>query len=151
MTIFDHDHPKIIKVIFNCLEFTSACIKNFTVPWLKMGLSNFWPCQTNNCLLVWICITMRKMSVCSIDSFMRYSQFKSTVTRVATLVFDDTHPNMFLSTLKFQYQYGKEEAMSSLCSRDIFDSKILQPDWHRLVWPILNEKQTNRITAFNFY
>ena len=48
-----------------------------------------------------------KKSVCSIDSFMRYSQFKSPVTRVATPIFDHTHPNIFLSALNFWYQYAK--------------------------------------------
>ena len=91
-----------------------------------------------------------KKSVCFIDSFMRYSQFKSPVTRVATPISDHTHPNIFLSTLNFWYQYAKKQAISSLCSRDIFDLKILQSDWHRLVWPILTEKQTNRFTAFTY-
>ena len=49
-----------------------------------------------------------KKSVCSIDLFVRYSQFKSPVTRVATPIFDNSHPNMFPSTLNFWYQYAKK-------------------------------------------
>ena len=48
-----------------------------------------------------------KKTVCCIDSFMRYSQFKSPVSRVATPIFDQTHPNIFLSTLNFWCKYAK--------------------------------------------
>ena len=36
-----------------------------------------------------------KKSIDSIDSFMRYSQFKRLVTRVATSTYDHSHPNIF--------------------------------------------------------
>ena len=49
-----------------------------------------------------------KKSVCSIDSSLRYSQFKSPVTSVTTPIFDHTHPNIFLSTLNFWYQCAKK-------------------------------------------
>ena len=65
--------------------------------------------------------------VYSIDSFMRYSQFKSPVTEVGTPVFHHTHPNIFISTFNFQYHYAKKQAISSLCS------KILQCYWEKNV------------------
>ena len=64
MTIFDHNHPKFIKVIFNFPEFASACKKlaqsihlfliihihttDFRFSWLKSGHRHFWPCPPNN-------------------------------------------------------------------------------------------------------
>ena len=42
-----------------------------------------------------------KTPVYFIDYSMRYSQFKSHVTRVATPIFSHTHLNIFLSTLNF--------------------------------------------------
>ena len=63
MTIFDHNHPKFIKVIFNFPEFASACKKlaqsihlfliihihttDFRFSWLKSGHRHFWPCPPN--------------------------------------------------------------------------------------------------------
>ena len=81
---------------------------------------------------------------------MRYSQFKSLETTAVTTIFYQTHPNIFLSTLNFQYQYAKKQAISSLYSRDMVDLKTLQSDWQRLVWPNITEKQSNRFTAFTF-
>ena len=37
------------------------------------------------------------------------------------------------------YQYTKNQAFSSFCSRDIADLKILQSDWPRAFWPISTE------------
>ena len=37
------------------------------------------------------------------------------------------------------YQHAKNWAISSICSRDIFDLKILQPDWPRAFLPISQE------------
>ena len=81
---------------------------------------------------------------------MRYSQFKSPMTSAATPIFDHIHPNIFLSTLNFWCQYTKKQAIASLCSRDIFDLKILLSDWQIPFWPNMTEKQTNRnkFTAF---
>ena len=70
---------------------------------------------------------------------MKYSQFKSPVTRVATPIFDHMHPNIFLSTLNFWYE------LSSLRSRDIFDIKILQSDWQDRDCPI---GLTNKLIDF---
>ena len=40
----------------------------------------------------------------------------------------------------------KKQAISLLCSRDIFGLKILQSDWPRPIWPNMTEKKTNRST-----
>ena len=64
-------------------------------------------------------------SIYSIDSLMRYSQFKSPVTKVATTFFVHTHLNVFLSILNYWYQHARKQAILSLCSRDILHLKIL--------------------------
>ena len=46
--------------------------------------------------------------------------------------------------------HAKIQTISSFCSRDIFDLKILKSDWPRPFWPNLTETQTNRFTAFAF-
>ena len=38
------------------------------------------------------------------------------------------------------YQQAKNEAVSSICSGEIVDLKILQSDWLRAFWPISQEK-----------
>ena len=38
------------------------------------------------------------------------------------------------------HQRDKNEAVSSICSGEILDLKILQSDWLRAFWPISQEK-----------
>ena len=38
------------------------------------------------------------------------------------------------------YQHTKNEAISSICSGEIVDLKILQSDWLRAFWPISQEQ-----------
>ena len=38
------------------------------------------------------------------------------------------------------YQHAKNEAVSSICSGEIVDLKILQSDWLRAFWPISKEQ-----------
>ena len=45
------------------------------------------------------------------------------VTWVVKTISDRTHPNIFLSTPNFCYQYVKKQTISSPCSRDIIDLK----------------------------
>ena len=47
------------------------------------------------------------------------------------------------------HQRDKNEAVSSICSGEILDLKILQSDWLRAFWPISQEKvfQKSRISA----
>ena len=71
-----------------------------------------------------------------IYSFLRCSQFSSPVTRVTTPT------SIFCKQLlifKNLCQYFKNQVISSFCSRDLFNLKILQSDWPRLFWPISQE------------
>ena len=67
---------------------------------------------------------------------LRDSQFQSPVTRVAAPIFYHTHPNIFNKLLIWMnlYQHKKNQAISSFCSRYIFDLKILQYYWPRAFW-----------------
>ena len=38
------------------------------------------------------------------------------------------------------YEHAKKEAISSICSGEIVDLKILQSDWLRAFWPTSQEK-----------
>ena len=71
-----------------------------------------------------------------IPLILRDSQFQSPVTRVAAPIFYHTHPNIFNKLLIWMnlYQYKKNQAISSFCSRYIFDLKILQYYWPRAFW-----------------
>ena len=50
--------------------------------------------------------------------------------------------NIFDQLLTFVnlYQHAKNEAVSSICSGEIVDLKILQFDWLRAFWPISQEQ-----------
>ena len=43
------------------------------------------------------------------------------------------------------YEHAKNEAVSSICSCEILDLKILQPDWLRVFWPISKEQDFSQI------
>ena len=43
------------------------------------------------------------------------------------------------------HQYAKDQAFSSLCSRDIISLKILQSDWSRAFWPISQEPEFSQV------
>ena len=45
------------------------------------------------------------------------------------------------------YLHTKNQAISSNCSRDIVDLKILQPDWPRAFWPVSQETNFFKIWA----
>ena len=72
---FDHNHPKIIEVIFTSLNFDQL-VKNqhssaiyscntgdFRVSWCKRSHTHFWPSQPGNCYISWICITIKKINL----------------------------------------------------------------------------------------
>ena len=42
-------------------------------------------------------------------------------------------------------QHAKNEAVSSICSGEIVDLKILQSDWLRAFWPISHEQDFSQI------
>ena len=46
------------------------------------------------------------------------------------------------------YQHSKNEDISSICSGDIVDLKILQSDWLRAVWQISQEPDFSHIYEF---
>ena len=50
-----------------------------------------------------------------------------------------------LLTFANLYQQDKNEAVSSICSGEILDLKILQSAWLRIFWPILQEKDFSQI------
>ena len=81
---FDHNHPKIIKAISTSLNLDQV-VKNqqssaiyscntgdFRVSWRKRSHTHFWPSQTGNFYISWICITIKKI-INSINFFMIYS------------------------------------------------------------------------------
>ena len=121
----------------------SCHTEDFRVPWLKRVKHSFDRAHP-------IIINYSKNRFIPLTPFWDIARFRSPVSRVATLIFDLTHPNIFLSTLNSWYQYAKKQAISSLCPKDIFDLKILQSDWQKLFWPNMTEKKNNRFTAFTF-
>ena len=84
MPIFDHAHPRNIK-----MEFAPAC----------------------------------KKSLHSINSFLRYSQFQSPMTRLVKPIFDHAHSKKFDYLLVYMnlYHHAKNQAISLICSGDIVD------------------------------
>ena len=38
------------------------------------------------------------------------------------------------------YQHAKNEAVSSICSAEIVDLKVLRSDWLRIFWPLSRNK-----------
>ena len=61
--------------------------------------------------------------------------------------FHHTHPNIFNKLLIWVnlYQHKKNEAISSFCSRYIFDLKILQYYWPRAFWHKSQERDFSQI------
>ena len=61
--------------------------------------------------------------------------------------------------MDFLIQHAKNQAFSSIYSRDIVDLKILQSDWQRAFWSISQEPdfsqvwdlRKNRINNINFF
>ena len=50
-----------------------------------------------------------------------------------------------LLTFANLYQQDKNEAVSSICSGETLDLKILKSDWLRIFWPIFLEKDFPQI------
>ena len=57
--------------------------------------------------------------------------WSNILTRLATPIFDQTRPKYFDQVLIFVnlYQHSKDEIVSSMCSREIVDWKILESHW----------------------
>ena len=47
----------------------------------------------------------------------------------------------------YLHQYAKNQTFLSICSRDIVNLKILQPDWLRAFWPISQELDFSQVWA----
>ena len=151
-----HDHPKIIKVVFNFPEFASACKKISSV--LVFILAKQQVLESHDLRAtptfdhvhpVIISypefVSLFKKSVYSIDSFMRYSQLKSPLINVTTPT-----PILFYKLLISVINIQKNRLLHHFVLENKFDLKILQSDWQSLFWPNMTEKQTNRFTAFTF-
>ena len=52
--------------------------------------------------------------------------------------------NQLLIFMDF-YRHAKNEAISSICSAEIVHLKILQSDWLRAFWPIIQEQDLSQI------
>ena len=141
MNLHQHVKNQINSSIHSCDT------ADFVVSWLKRWQTHFWlgPPIVISCPEF---LSPFQKSVDSIDSFMRYSQFKSPVTEVVLPVFDHIHRNIFISTLNFWYHYAKKQAISSLCF------KILQCYWEKNVLAQYDWEtkllQNYWLTAFTF-
>ena len=72
-------------------------------------------------------------------SFLGYSQFNHN--KVSIPIFDHAHLknyNQLLISANL-YQHAKNKAVSSICSGNIVDLKILQLDWLSEFWPVFHE------------
>ena len=61
---------------------------------------------------------------------------------LATHIFNHAHQKLFNQLVIFVnlYQHAKNEAVSSICSGEMLDLKILQSEWLRALWPICQEQ-----------
>ena len=64
------------------------------------------------------------------------------MTSVAKIIFNQAHRKSFEPTF---YQHAKNQAISSFCSRDKVDLKILQSDWPTRFCPISQEPNFSQI------
>ena len=64
--------------------------------------------------------------------------------QLGTPIFDHAHKKFMWICIKVQ----KKKAISLICSGDMIDYKILQPDWLRKFWPICQEQKFSQIWDF---
>ena len=87
-----------------------------------------------------------KKSFSFISSFLRYSWFYSSETRLATHSFltmpQQKHFNQLLIFVNL-YHHAKNEAVSLICSGEMFDLKIPQSEWLRAFQRISQNKKKN--------
>ena len=67
-----------------------------------------------------------KKSVYSICSFLRYSQIKSPMTRLDTLIFDHDHDQLLILWICTNMQ---KSVIPSVISSDMVSFRVLSPDW----------------------
>ena len=159
-------HPKNFWTAFNSCDHVSTCKKSvysicsffnysqfFRVPspdWPHPFLTMINP-ETFNHLLICVKLCQHaNKSVNSISSFirLRYNQFQSSETRLATPIFDDAQPKHFWSAFnfcKFVSICKKNEAVSLICSGETIVVKILQSKWLIAFWPIAQEQDLSQI------
>ena len=97
----------------------------------------------NLCEIVPAC----KKSVSSIISFLRSVNFRVQRPDWPHQFFTMSHHKLFNQFLIFGnlYQHAKIEPVSSICSGEMLDLKILQSEWLRAFWPISQEKYFSQI------
>ena len=85
-----------------------------------------------------------KKSVHSINPFLRYSQFKSPVTRLATPISDHAHTKIFwlaLNLCEFVSTCKKSGYFIDLLWRyGWLKNPAVQSDWLRTFWPMSKDK-----------
>ena len=143
--IFDHAHPKMFWSAFNFCDHVLICKKSVHIfhlfilqiqsileshhqtshiHFLAM-LTHFWTNQLVPSDLSWDTVNFRVQRPDWPHSFL------------AT-----PHQKLFNQLLIFVnfYQHAKNEAVSSIFSREILDLKILQSEWLRAFWAISQEQ-----------
>ena len=88
-----------------------------------------------------------RKSVYSICSFLIYSHFLSLMTKLAATIADNGHPKNFSSTFncrKFVLPC-KNKTISSICSEDMVDLKILEFVCLTVFWAISQEQEFSHV------
>ena len=145
MPIYGDTYPITCKETFSFPEFVSACEKSaqfiesflryirISSPMTQKDISIFDHAHSMNMTSTSSFpefVSACKKPVYSINSFLRYNQFQSPAIIVGTPIFDHTQPiffNQLLISMNL-FRYVKNQAISSFCSRHIFDL-TLQSDW----------------------
>ena len=110
-------------------------------PYHMNSHTNFWPCQFARS-----CTNMQKHSelhwfILDIQSILE-SRDQIGHTHFLTMP-NQKRFNQLLIFVNF-HELAENEAVSSICSREIVHLKILQSHWLRVFWPISQTKSPNR-------
>ena len=118
------------------------------------GHTHFWQMHSQkkfDQLFIFLHVSTCKKSVYSISSFiqLRYNEFQSPQTKLATSIFDHAQWKNFWSAFNFYklYQHAKIEADSSICSGEMVDLKILVSSYTvTILRNLMNQFQENTPT-----
>ena len=113
-----HTHPKNFQLSFNFSEFVLA----FAPACKKIGNSN-----------------------CSFLRYIVNLEFRDQIDHTHILTMPNQKLFRQLAIFVNLHQHAKNEAVSSICSGEIVDLKILQSDWLRAFWPISHEQDFSQI------
>ena len=113
-----HTHPKNFQLSFNFSEFVLA----FAPACKKIGNSN-----------------------CSFLRYIVNLEFRDQIDHTHILTMPNQKLFGQLAIFVNLHQHAKNEAVSSICSGEIVDLKILQSDWLRAFWPISHEQDFSQI------